>query len=44
LAKYIIELKQFGDHDLPGYAHGGGIATSTIYKYKLVIYLALSTV
>jgi len=23
----------------PGYAHGGGIATSSIYKYTMVLYL-----
>jgi len=27
-----------------GYAHGGGIATSSIYTYTVVLYLALSTV
>jgi len=23
----------------PGYAHGGGIATSSLYKYTMVLYL-----
>ena len=27
----------------PGYAHRGGIATSSVYKYTTVLYLALST-
>jgi len=39
-----MELTYFGDHGLPGYAHGGGITTSSIYKYTIVLYLALSTV
>jgi len=34
-----MELIQFGDHGPPGYAHGGGIAASSIYKYTMVLYL-----
>jgi len=34
-----MELIYFGDHAPTGYAHRGGIATSSIYKYAMVQYL-----
>jgi len=41
LAKWghIMELIYFGDMAPPGCAHGGGIATSSAYKYTMVLYL-----
>ena len=28
---------------IPGYAHRGGVVTSSVYKYTTVLYLALRT-
>jgi len=34
-----MELLYFGDHAPAGYTHRGGIATSSVYKYSMVLYL-----
>jgi len=34
-----MELIYFGDHGPPGYVHRGGIATRSVYKYTMVLYL-----
>jgi len=34
-----MDLIYFGDHAPPVYAHRGGIATSSVYKYTMVLYI-----